>query len=327
MAVVALLAVALGTGLLASLVDLNRISAVLLKADLGALAGASALLVLGLIAYAARWRAILGEKPSWLHTFHASNIGHAGNLLTPIRLGEPARVVAIARSPRVTLPEATASFGVERMFEQLLRLVALAAAVALGARLEVSAATWTAGGLTLAAATAGVLVLVARREQVVRAGSPLLARLPGITEERARGCLAGSLGNLAGMASPGRFFQVLGWSLLTWALFWAYHYLTLTALGPAFSAEQAPALALAALALAPPSAPTAPGLYHASIAAPLAALGFDGDSLAAYAILLHLLQMAWMFAFGLWGMSAIGLKLGDMRTKNARASSNQAGPG
>jgi len=61
-------------------------------------------------------------------------------------------------------------------------------------------------------------------------------------------------------------------------------------------------MSLGALALAPPSAPTQPGVYHASVVVPLTAIGFDNATLTAYAVILHTLQMAWMVGLGLWAV-------------------------
>jgi hypothetical protein len=64
---------------------------------------------------------------------------------------------------------------------------------------------------------------------------------------------------------------------------------------------------LGALALSPPSAPTQPGIFHASIVVPLAAVGYDAGALTAYAVILHLLEMFWMIGLAAFGLLRIGL--------------------
>jgi hypothetical protein len=102
---------------------------------------------------------------------------------------------------------------------------------------------------------------------------------------------------------------VLVWSVLAWTCFWLFHFLTLQALPVSLSLSARLSLSLGALALAPPSAPTQPGVYHASLVAPLRVMGFEGATLTAYAISLHALQMLWMVSLGLWGVSRSGLSL------------------
>jgi hypothetical protein len=92
-------------------------------------------------------------------------------------------------------------------------------------------------------------------------------------------------------------------SVLAGACFWAFHALALTALPLHFTPRQVLTLSLGALALATPSAPTQPGLYHASVVAPLGVLGFGETSLTAYAVLLHAVMMACMLALGALGLA------------------------
>lgn len=287
-------------------VDWRAVAQVLQTADLHYLLLASLALVAGLFVYALRWRLLLANKPTWSFTFHVANVGHAGNILIPARAGEPARIIMMQRGSPVSITEATSSFVVERLFEQIMRLVTLSGAILYGVGLRASPAT-VAGGIGFLVMAFGVIAwLIYRREMVLAKGPRLLAWLPRVTEEGARGWLHDLLANLANVSAPRRFLLVLLWSFLLWFCLWAFFHLTLLALGNDFLPEERTAVSLGALALVPPSAPTQPGLFHASMVAPLAAAGFGAERLTAYAILLHIIQMIWMIAFALWGIGRTG---------------------
>ncbi|MFQ5399213.1 MAG: lysylphosphatidylglycerol synthase transmembrane domain-containing protein [Anaerolineae bacterium] len=293
-------------------VDLQAVAVQLRLADPRALLAASTLLIAGLAAYAVRWRLILSSQPTFWLTFHASNIGHAGNIIIPARAGEAARIVVMGRSDAVSVAQATSSFVVERLFEQIMRLVALGGAVAFGAGLHLTAVSVIGGvGIVLLAFLA-IIWLAKHQDAVLRKGPSWLARFPRISEDRARESLADLLASLTAIASPRRLAAVLLWSFTTWACFWGFFYLALLALPGNFAPEVWLPISLGALALSPPTAPTQPGIFHASVVAPLAAVGFAAENLTAYAVILHILEMALMIGLALWGVVGTGLRSGAL---------------
>jgi hypothetical protein len=154
--------------------------------------------------------------------------------------------------------------------------------------------------------------LVGHQDFTLKYGLRVLTKLPRVTEETARQSLSDLLENLEAVSKPRQFVRILFLSLLTWFLFWCFFYLTLLALNTGLSPDQQLALSSAALALSPPSAPTQPGIFHASIVVPLGAIGFDVETLTAYTVLLHILEMFWMVGFAIWGLFATGLSIGDI---------------
>ena len=293
------------------LVETEEVVHHLLSADACYLAAASIAFLFGLVAFAARWRALLGNKPPLLFTFHASNLGHAGNMLIPLRAGEPIRILVIGSDKSVSLTEATTSVVVERLFEQLMRLLALAAAILVGVGLEVSLLAALGGVGFLILGFAVIAWLVSNQDFTLNRGTRLLARLPRISEETAHKSISDLLQNLTAVSKPRRFVQILLLSLITWAFFWGFFYLTLLSLGASFAPEQQLAVSLGAMALSPPSAPTQPGLFHASIVVPLAALGINAEALTAYAVILHILEMFWIICLAIWGLTATGSSVQD----------------
>jgi hypothetical protein len=108
------------------------------------------------------------------------------------------------------------------------------------------------------------------------------------------------------MASPPSLATGLFTSVLAWALFFGYHYLVLLALDVSLTTEQMLLLTFGSLAMVPPSAPTLPGIFHAQIVIPFAALGFASSDLTAYSIVLFAFETLWIVAFGVLAMASSG---------------------
>ncbi len=288
--------------LLAIFVDLGAVAAQLQAAKGRYLLAASAALLAGLALYALSWRWLMGNQPPVGSVWHAANVGHAVNLLQPLRLGEAARVALLARAGAVTGGGAASSVVVERLLIQVMRTAALGGAIVFGVGLPVSPVTVGGAAAFLAAAFGSILLLRRSRAAILRRGPTVAARLPRLTEARARAILTNLFDGLEVAATPGRLAAAMTLTVGSWACFWAFHALVLMALPEAFSVEQLLALSLGALALAPPSSPAQPGVYHASVVAPLVVVGFSETTLTAYAVLLHALMMAWMLGLGALGL-------------------------
>jgi uncharacterized protein (TIRG00374 family) len=295
------------------LVDLGEVIQELESADPRYLLLASAAFLAGLVAFAARWRALLNYEPSLIFTFHASNLGHAGNILLPFRAGEAIRVLVMGTDTEVSLAESTSSFVVERLFEQLMRVLAVLGAVLIGVGLETSAEAIIGGLLFVVLGFAAILYLTTHPDFTLSKGARLLAAIPRVSEERAHQATADLLANLSSIAHPRRFAIALGWSLLSWSLFWLFFFITFRALNTNLPVQDQIAISLGALAISPPSAATQPGLFHASVVAPLSAVGFDAELITAYAVLLHILEMIWLIILAIWALLATKISLSEIR--------------
>lgn len=296
--------------LFAVFVDWRAVWAQLSAADWRYVAVASLALVAGLAAYTSRWRTLLGDRPAWDNTFFASNAGLMAHILLPLRPGFYVRIFSLGRMEAVTFAEATSSIFVERWVEQIMRLAAMGGALTFGVGLAVSPQTVIGAALSLVAAFGGMVWLVRRRVWILARAPQLLARLPRFTEERARKFIGDLLVGFGSITSVRRMVRAFVWSLLTWVFFWGYAYAGLLALDARVNVNAALAVSLGSLALATPSAPTQPGLYHASVVVPLSLVGYDEALLTSYAVLLHALQMVWIVGIGLWGVSKTGVAMG-----------------
>lgn len=290
-------------------VDLDAVVRQLEQANLADMLAASAMLLGGLYTYGLRWRVLLDRKPDRLFTFHVANIGHVLNIFIPLRLGEAARVVVMGQRRDVSYTEATSSFVLERVFEQVMRLAALLGAIILGASEAVSGGA-IAGSVAFIITAAILMVWVVRnRERVLLSWPRYLARIPRLSQRRAHHILREWLNNLAAVSSPQLLLRVLFWSIVNWLFFWGFHYFALRALNLGFSAADVQRVTLLSLAVAPPSAPTQPGIYHLSIVTPLRLVGYDEALMTAYATVMHALQIIWMLPLGAWGLRQTGFTL------------------
>ncbi len=296
-------------------VDVTAVYQELRRARPVYLLASSLFLLAGLACFAARWRFLLRGQPGFWHTFHACNIGHAGNMLLPGRVGEPARIVVMGQDGSVSYTEATSSFVVERLFEQMMRLLALGTAVTLGSGITITPGTVGAALLLLASMFSLIFWLVRNREITHRKGTAMLSKLPRVTPEKADHWLNDLLDNLQYVSSLSHTTQTIGWSLLSWLCFWAFFYVVLLALGDQIAAADRLPISIGALALSPPSAATQPGLFHGSVVIPLTAVGYDRNLLTAYAILLHIIEMFWIVSLSMIGLVQTGLSVSSIIRK------------
>src|SRR5205807_3008438 len=175
-----------------------------------------------------RWRLMLRDEAGapfpWTPLWHAVAIGFMANNLLPARAGEFARAYVAGRRLPVRFSTALASIGVERVFDALVMLALMAAAIAapsfppdtalFGTRLSLVAGR-AALFFGILFVVAFVVVLrpapwLALFERVVR------ALLPQRFAERVAGMAEGLVAGLEVLKRPGRFAAVLAWSLVLW---------------------------------------------------------------------------------------------------------------
>lgn len=299
---VTVLITVVSVALLLALADRRAVGAAVGQSDWRYLGAASAALLAGMAIYAWRWQGLVGERAGWLITLLAACVGHGLNLLLPLRLGEAARIVVLGRSARMPYSAVASSVVVERMWEQAMRLMALSGAVGLGVGLRPSPATVLGAMAALVGASMGLAWLQRNPAKVLERVPRWLARLPRLEEARVRAALERMLAGLTLALGPRQLTRAAIASVGAWGLFGAFHALVLLALPLAMGPAEVVTLTLGTLALAPPSAPTAPGIYHASLVVPLAVVGYPEADLAAYAVVLHALLMLWLLPMGAIGV-------------------------
>ena len=172
----------------------------------------------------------------------------------------------------------------------------------------------------LIAAFLFMLWMIKQRSYVLDRFPRWLARLPRIKEEQARQGLISLIDGLTGIASARHLATTLMWSVITWGLFWGFHYLCLLALGQEIDLNVRLALSLGSLALVPPSATTLPGVYQVSMVVPLGLIGYDENQLISYALIMNTIEMVWVVGLGMWGSLHSGITLQQPNRSSASAT-------
>jgi glycosyltransferase 2 family protein len=273
-----------------------------------------------------RWRVLLrapdGARYPWRPLWDATAIGFMANNLLPARAGEFARAWVASRALPVRFTTALASIGVERVFDGLMMLALMAAAISASSFPSQAAV----GGTPLSRIAAGVAIgfgaallvafVVALRPDPWLA---LLDRIAGalLPERLARKLRSVADGLVAGLAvlkSPVRFAAVIGWSLVLWLVNAAAFALCFRAFHLPVPAEGALLLqGLIGFGVAIPAAPGFWGVFEYATRLTLQFYGIGATLALAYAFAFHIAGFLPITLLGLDALSRAHLHLGDLR--------------
>lgn len=286
-------------------VRLADVWAALAAIDIWWLAPALALLGLGVVARAMRWRYLFSRptRPPLHAAVEAVLIGQLFNNLLPVRAGEAARIVALHRRCGVSRVETLGTVAVERAFDVLGLLLLLLLALPL-----LPAVTWA--GTAVAVSLALLVSLIAAAVTLARYGSrPLraalrpLARVPFLDSGRVDEMATSLERGLSSLWALGLGGAAAAWTVLAWALtaaaFWCVSLgfdMGLTPIAGLFAAI------VVGLSMALPSSPAALGVFEAAAVTALAAYGVSRPLALSYAIVLHALHF---FPYTLAGVIAL----------------------
>jgi uncharacterized protein (TIRG00374 family) len=276
-----------------------------------------------------RWRLILrdaeGRGFAWLPLWHATAIGFMANNLLPARAGEVARAYVARRQLPVRFTTALGSVGVERVFDALVMLALMAIAIAAPG---FPAATLVQGrslsGLASgAAALFGAILIFALL--VVHRPAPWLALVGRVTHrllpprvaDRLTHWAEGIVDGLAVLKSPARFAGVVAWSLVLWGVNAAAFAVCFRAFGLDVPLEAALLLqGIIGFGVAVPSTPGFVGVFEAATRVTLAIYAVDPSRAVSYALTYHLTTFLPITLLGLWSLSRLHLRLGELREGN-----------
>jgi glycosyltransferase 2 family protein len=280
-----------------------------------------------------RWRAILApvRDTSFRSRFAATTIGFMGNNLLPARMGEFMRAYALSRMEPVPLVSSFASLVIERVFDGILVIALLFAAMSLPGFPAFSGAqtislpgfeqSFTIGGLARAAAVfigAVIIVLVALvifPRPAVRALERLVIMLPTPVRRPLVDALEAFLSGVGVLRAPVPLLHTSLWSILLWLINGAGCWIAFRAFG--YDLPFAAALffqSAIALAVSVPSAPGFVGVYHGMAAFVLAGLWDQSlNSAGAFAVGFHLVGFVPVTLIGLYYAWRMGLSLRDVR--------------
>lgn len=286
--------------MLVSRVDWPRVLQIVSRAEPAPLLWSVPFLLLGLLAHAWRWCALLPGDLALTRVFHASNLGHAGNLLIPGRAGEPVRVALLSGPGGAGVGKVVGSVVVERLMEQIFRVVFLVAGVSWlgrGHGGDVLISLLVALGLVV-----GLVVTVrAYPEAVAKVLGYVLQPFLGWSSTAILQQIRDMVVYVEGL-SRGELRVFCFRTVVCWTFLAAHTALLLKALG----AGSLLAYSLIVMAVATPTAATQPGLYQGVLVAALALVGVDPADGLAWSILLHAVQLILLPLLAIWGYFALG---------------------
>ena len=299
--------------------DIRQILRQIKNADFVYLGAALVVLVLSYLVMAIRLRHMLGNKPNLSYIFHATNIANMMNLVTFIPVTW-IKINMVGQDKKVGIPQATSSITVGIAIDWIVKIISL-----LGVILLLNNATSVGEFL----AVAGVLLLIilgllllfdAKSESIISKVTPLLARLPIITEEQSQAMAANFMEGLEYVGSPMQIIITLLWTLLAWVGGFLFYYLGMMAMGIEMRPDVMMAGILAAAIVVNPFSPYLPGLYYSLLVGALYLVTQANlESLIALAIVLH------TSLFILWiSLGAIGLRILDIKFSEFRKQISDA---
>jgi phosphatidylinositol alpha-mannosyltransferase len=313
--------IAAGVALALTNLSLGNVASALGEARPAWVAAAFALMVIAFLARALSWhevlRAALPEKRIPLMAVtRAAMIGVMGSAIFPGRLGEPARVLVLARRVPGSNRRAVPVLAGTLVSQTLMNLSALAI-LAIVTFSSVSIFHGHEDGVLAGGILAGVLV-------VLLLAGPRLLRLGGRSRRprlaRAASFVAGQLAHartgLAVFSRPRHASAAVAAQLGAWALQCLSCYAVLLALpGTAHVGIVAAAAVLLAVnvsAVLPPT-PANVGVFQAACLVVLAAFGVAASTALAYGFLLQAIEVVTAIALGGPALLREGMSWGDVR--------------
>jgi glycosyltransferase 2 family protein len=248
------------------------------------------LLLLALPVRALRWRVLFSEatRPPFLPVLSATTLGQFFNNVLPVRAGEAARVIALNRSARTSLPETVATVIVERVFDVLALLVILFVLLP-----WLPHVTWLRGAAVLAivlvAATVAAAVGLGRYgDRPFRVLLRPLARLSFLSVERTDRAAASLVRGAVSLRQPrlaiaGLALTGISWVLLslsTWVLMLGFD----LHLSPLAGGLVTVAVGLSAIV---PSSTAGVGVFETAVIVALGAYGVPKPQALSFALVLH----------------------------------------
>lgn len=296
--------------ILAGSIDLAALRDLVIRANMALLAAAVVTLTISMIVRTARWHVLLPRGAATLRVLRLVPFvlfGYAANSVAPMRLGDAARAVAVARTFRTGTPETLGSVGLERVLD-----AGALAAVALVASTGRAVPDWlTQVSLLLAGAAAavctgilvvGTLARVGRRATVIRPPSFMGRVWSGLR------------------ANPRSIAASIALSAAAWCIDGVTFWLVAHALGVSLPWEVAMLVGLgAAVGGILPSAPAAIGTFELAGATVGMALGLDGTTALAIVLLGHAVTVIPLVVAGVVCAPLIGAGLRDLRSRPYRS--------
>ena len=304
-------------GFIALRINIDRFASALLNADYQFLLPAAAVLLLGLLTRAIRWRILLAGQLPLQRAFNIMNIAYLVNGLLPLRLGEVARIYLTARVKEAVPPMQTASAIIVERLLDVLSVVIMAALVlaTAAASPELQAAVMLAAALAVGGFI--ILLVLAYHRQFTQVLVSRMTAKSALFRRLRIDKLAGDfLDGLDPILDRHSLALVIFWTAISWTLSAAANYIILFAFfdrGDWMAGLLS--VAMAAFAIALPAVPASIGTYEASILGALILLGYEqSDAAIAFAVAVHALNILFNAATGIFGLAQEGVSLSQLQS-------------
>lgn len=273
-------------------VDLGELWSALGDMRWWTIAPALGVLTVGVFVRALRWRALFepGRRPTPVAVTSALLIGNLFNSVLPARMGEPARVVALARESGLPMPEVVSASVLERVIDLLVLLTLLFVAVPF-----LPEVSWLRSAILLAAVLAAALLVAA--VVLNRYGDrPLRAVLRPLGRRIHHERLDELAASLARGTAPLRHglvaLECVLLTALSWLLLALSNWIVLRGFGFDLDLGAGVLVVVATnLALVVPAGPGGLGPFEAAAVVALSAYGIGGSEALSYAIVLHAVNL------------------------------------
>lgn len=283
------------------------------------------LMFTALITRAKIWVILLNNRTNLMDSFWAECIGYLFTNVLPLRMGDPARVVAMSKRRALPIVQVASSAVLERLLDTAIILMALAALFPfMNVPDPVKKAGSIFGMLVLMAMTALILLIKMDRtsERCLRAVCRWLPILPA---EKILIALRQYIEGVTVLCRSKAAIGTFCWALGTWALFIAMYWSAIRAFQPNGTLVEASFMLVAiCLALTMPSSPGFIGVFQ-WVGQQALVIPFGGkyDPSTALAITLTIHMMSYIFTtiLGIIGLSRFGLSFRSLRIEAARAPS------
>ena len=308
--------------------DVGQMWSALRSADYGWVLVSMGIIVIGLFARGARWRALLGGALPFWRAFSITNVSYLVNGVLPLRIGELARAyLATQAHPPVPVMKSVGTIVVERLIDVLAVLIILALALSAGPlpdELRASAAFFVP---VVVVGFAVLLILASQRKRTLRFGARLTARFALLKRWNVVAWLEHFLDGLTPLTQRAQLVQVLVLTIASWICSLLSGYVLMIAFfGHGDWATTCLFSAAASLAVAVPAVPGNLGTYEVSILLALRAMGY-GDPMAtatAFAVAVHAVNLLVNSSLGVYGFIQEGVSL-DQLSQGVREMKTPSG--
>ncbi|HVU14488.1 MAG TPA: lysylphosphatidylglycerol synthase transmembrane domain-containing protein [Phototrophicaceae bacterium] len=296
--------------------DVGKMWTALRSADYRWILVSMGIIVIGLFARGARWRALLdGALPFW-RSFSITNVSYLLSGVLPLRLGEVARVyLAMQAQPPVPAMKSISTILVERLIDLLSVLLILALALSGGPLPDQLRATAT---FVIPVVVIGFMVLIflaSQRAFTLRLAGQIFAKIPVLQRWNLLGWLEQFLDGLKPLTQPSALAQVIPFTIASWLCSLGSGYVLMIAFfGHGDWATTCLFSAAASLAVAVPAVPGNLGTYELSIMLALGAMGYGepAATATAFAIAVHAVNLLVNSTLGVYGFIQEGISLDQL---------------